>query len=223
MDLRTFYEYGSLYFRASFLHTVHNHRLATANTLANTKVQAKRFETTITGELGEPETLNPESFAGTSRAPPGGANSAAGAPARPNRALDRGSGSPWLPQWRPHGKGSCQASAQARHACTGSGQGNTKGIACTCGSSRTLPGTRFRDLDLSVKSLVCFGCGFRPVHLGAWPGGSWLPWRAAPFWLCCCSCLVLKRLPQEWSCISFHVFTCTMGFAPIKWTCTAFF
>ena len=38
-------------------------------------------------------------------------------------------------------------------------------------------------LDLSLKSLVCFGCCFRPVHLGAWPGGSWLPWRAAP--LCC--------------------------------------
>ena len=35
------------------------------------------------------------------------------------------------------------------------------------------------------------------------------------------SCLVLKRLPQEWSCLSFHVFTCTMGSAPIKWTCTA--
>ena len=35
-------------------------------------------------------------------------------------------------------------------------------------------------LDLSVKSLVCFGCCFRPVHLGAWPGCSWLPWRAAP-------------------------------------------
>ena len=35
-------------------------------------------------------------------------------------------------------------------------------------------------LDLSVKSPVCFGCCFWPVHLGAWPGGSWLPWRAAP-------------------------------------------
>ena len=32
-------------------------------------------------------------------------------------------------------------------------------------------------LDLSVKSPVCFGCCFRPVHLEAWPGGSW---RAAP-------------------------------------------
>ena len=40
-----------------------------------------------------------------------------------------------------------------------------------------------------MKSLV--GCGFdsRPVHPGAWPGGSWLPWRAAPFLLCCCFCL----------------------------------
>ena len=43
-------------------------------------------------------------------------------------------------------------------------------------------------LDLSLKSLVCFGCCFRPVHLGAWPGGSWLPWRAAP--LCCVVVLV---------------------------------
>ena len=44
-----------------------------------------------------------------------------------------------------------------------------------------------------------------------------------PFLLCSCSCLVFKRLPQEWSYLSFHLFTCTMGFAPIKWTCTAFF
>ena len=35
--------------------------------------------------------------------------------------------------------------------------------------------------DLSLKSLfVVVGLFFRPVHLGAWPGGSWLPWRAAP-------------------------------------------
>ena len=61
------------------------------------------------------------------------------------------------------------------------------------------------------------------MHLGAWPGGSWLPWRAAPLLLCSCSCLVSERLPQEWSYLSFHLFTCTMGFAPIKWTCTAFF
>ena len=61
------------------------------------------------------------------------------------------------------------------------------------------------------------------MHLGAWPGGSWLPWRAAPLLLCSCSCLVFERLPQEWSYLSFHLLTCTMGFAPIKWTCTAFF
>ena len=61
------------------------------------------------------------------------------------------------------------------------------------------------------------------MHLGAWPGGSWLPWRAAPLLLCSCSCLVFKRLLQEWSYLSFHLLTCTMGFAPIKWTCTAFF
>ena len=42
--------------------------------------------------------------------------------------------------------------------------------------------------DLSLKSLVCCGWFFRPVHLGAWPGGSWLPWRAAP--LCCVVVLV---------------------------------
>ena len=61
------------------------------------------------------------------------------------------------------------------------------------------------------------------MHLGAWPGGSWLPWRAAPLLLCSCSCLVSERLPQEWSYLLFHLFTCTMGFAPIKWTCTDFF
>ena len=76
--------------------------------------------------------------------PPGKSKLSSWPRAWPNRALDRGAGSPWLPQWRPHGKGRCQASAPARHACTGSGQGNTTGIACTCGSSRTLPGTRFR-------------------------------------------------------------------------------
>ena len=38
-----------------------------------------------------------------------------------------------------------------------------------------------------------------------------------------CSCLVLKRLLQEWSCLSYHFLTCTMGSAPIKWTCTASF
>ena len=41
-------------------------------------------------------------------------------------------------------------------------------------------------LDLSVKSLVFFWLfASWPVHLGAWPGGSWLPWRAAPvLWFC---------------------------------------
>ena len=35
-------------------------------------------------------------------------------------------------------------------------------------------------LDLSVKYLLCFGClFFGSVHLGAWPEGSWLPWRTA--------------------------------------------
>ena len=60
---------------------------------------------------------------------------------------------------------------------------------------------------------------------------TWEPGRGVPgcrgglrpFLLCSCSCLVFKRLPQEWSYLSSHLFTCTMGFAPIKWTCTAFF
>ena len=37
-------------------------------------------------------------------------------------------------------------------------------------------------LDLSLKSLVfSLVVASGPVHLGAWPGGSWLPWRAVPF------------------------------------------
>ena len=36
-------------------------------------------------------------------------------------------------------------------------------------------------LDLSLKSLVFFWLSASwPVRLGAWPVGSWLPWRAAP-------------------------------------------
>ena len=42
-------------------------------------------------------------------------------------------------------------------------------------------------LDLSLKSLVFFwSFASWPVRLGAWPGGSWLPWRAVPVWLFCC-------------------------------------
>ena len=52
--------------------------------------------------------------------------------------------------------------------------------------------------DLSLKSLVCVGCFlFRPVHLGAWPGGSWLPWRAAP--LCCVVVLVWFIRDFRWN------------------------
>ena len=51
--------------------------------------------------------------------------------------------------------------------------------------------------DLSVKSLVCGGWFFRPVHLGAWPGGSWLPWRAAP--LCCVVVLVWFVRDFRWN------------------------
>ena len=40
--------------------------------------------------------------------------------------------------------------------------------------------------DLSLKSLVCCSWFFRPVHLGAWLGGSWLPFFVAsafrPVW-----------------------------------------
>ena len=42
-------------------------------------------------------------------------------------------------------------------------------------------------LDLSLKSFVVFFVASWPVHLGAWPGGSWLPWRAVPCLLFACS------------------------------------
>ena len=35
-------------------------------------------------------------------------------------------------------------------------------------------------LELSSKSLSVFGVASWPVHLGAWLGGSRLPWRAVP-------------------------------------------
>ena len=42
-------------------------------------------------------------------------------------------------------------------------------------------------LDLSLRSLVVFLCvASWPVHLRAWPGGSWLPWRAVPCLLFAC-------------------------------------
>ena len=42
-------------------------------------------------------------------------------------------------------------------------------------------------LDLSLKSLVVCCVASWPVRLGAWPGGSWLPWRAVPclLFVCC--------------------------------------
>ena len=50
-------------------------------------------------------------------------------------------------------------------------------------------------LDLSLRSLVFSWCvASWPVHLGAWPGGSWLPWRAVPVLLLVCFCLLFKRL-----------------------------
>ena len=50
-------------------------------------------------------------------------------------------------------------------------------------------------LDLSLRSLVfsLFVASW-PVRLEAWPGGSWLPWRAVPFLLFVCFGLFLKRL-----------------------------
>ena len=75
-----------------------------------------------------------------------------------------------------------------------------------------------------MKSLVC--CLFFLFGPCTWEPGQGVPGCRGglrPFLLCSCSCLVFKRLPQEWSYLSFHLFTCTMGFAPIKWTCTAFF
>ena len=75
-----------------------------------------------------------------------------------------------------------------------------------------------------MKSLVCCVCFL--VGPCTWEPGQGVPGCRGglrPFLLCSCSCLVFKRLPQEWSYLSFHLFTCTMGFAPIKWTCTALF
>ena len=45
-------------------------------------------------------------------------------------------------------------------------------------------------MDLSLRSLMLFLCvASWPVRLGAWPGGSWLPWRAVP-------CLLLLVLSE---------------------------
>ena len=41
-------------------------------------------------------------------------------------------------------------------------------------------------LDLSSKSLVVCCVASWPVYLGAWLGGSWLPWRAVPCLLFAC-------------------------------------
>ena len=75
-----------------------------------------------------------------------------------------------------------------------------------------------------MKSLVCWVCFlFGPCTWEPGQGAPGCRGGLRPFLLCSCSCLVFKRLPQEWSYLSFHLFTCTMGFAPIKWTCTALF
>ena len=78
-------------------------------------------------------------------------------------------------------------------------------------------------LDLSHGEVS--GCWlFFPwlVQLGAWPGGSWLPWRAAPWLLLLVVCLVVfMRLLFNGPSLLFHLLTCTMGFAPTKRTCTA--
>ena len=75
-----------------------------------------------------------------------------------------------------------------------------------------------------MKSLACWVCFL--VGPCTWEPGQGVPGCRGglrPSFLRSCSCLVFKRLPQEWSYLSFHLFTCTMGFAPIKWTCTALF
>ena len=41
-------------------------------------------------------------------------------------------------------------------------------------------------LDLCSKSLGVVLFASWPVYLGAWPGGSWLPWRAVPCLLFAC-------------------------------------
>ena len=49
-------------------------------------------------------------------------------------------------------------------------------------------------LDLSLQEVS--GCLLSfpwLVQLGAWPGGSWLPWRAAPWSLLLVVCLLLLR------------------------------
>ena len=67
-------------------------------------------------------------------------------------------------------------------------------------------------LDLSLSLLCSLVVASGPVHLGAWLGGSWLPWRAVPFFVCC---------GFVWFCFSrdsvgmvlFHCFT----FSPAQW------
>ena len=78
-------------------------------------------------------------------------------------------------------------------------------------------------LDFSLREASC-GLLVFPwlVQLGAWPGGSWLPWRAAPWSLLFGVCFsVIKRLLLNGPNCLFHLLTCTMGFAPIKRTCAA--
>ena len=59
-------------------------------------------------------------------------------------------------------------------------------------------------LDLSLKSLVfSLVVASGPVHLGAWPGGSWLPWRAVPFFFFFAAVLfvfVVQKTSVGWSC-----------------------
>ena len=50
-------------------------------------------------------------------------------------------------------------------------------------------------LDLSVKSLVCFGCFFSARAPGSLAGGFLVAVAGCAPLLCCCSCLVRKRLP----------------------------
>ena len=62
-------------------------------------------------------------------------------------------------------------------------------------------------LGLSLRSLVVFlGVASWPVHLRAWPGGSWLPWRAVP----CLLFAILRDLSSNGPAFSFT-------FSPAQW------
>ena len=64
--------------------------------------------------------------------------------------------------------------------------------------------------DLSLKSLVCFGCCFRPVHLGALAGGFLVAVAGCAPLLRCCSCWVLRDFRRNGPIFRFT-------FSPAQW------